>query len=74
MTTIEVRPTKNFGGGWAAVEAPGVEPAFVGPQAREYALSYARGRFGDQAGQIHVYEPTGAVIEEIIQIEGRERR
>jgi hypothetical protein len=73
MTTIEVRPSKKFGGAWAAVEAPGVEPAFVGPQARELALSYARGRFGGRAGQIHLYEPTGDAIEETIQIEGRGR-
>ena len=74
MTTIEVRPSKKFGGAWAAVEAPGVQPAFVGSRAREYALSYARGRFGGRSGAIHLYDPTGAVIEETIQIDRRERR
>jgi hypothetical protein len=74
MITIAVRPTKRFGGAWEAYEAPGVQPAFTGPQTREYALSYARGRFGARAGEIHLYDSIGAAIEETIMMDDRPRR
>jgi hypothetical protein len=44
MNIIEVRPSQKFKGAWAAVEAPGVEPAFATntPKAKADAMSYAR--------------------------------
>jgi hypothetical protein len=74
MTFIKIRPSQRFQGAWQAWEAPGVEPAFTGPKAKQYALDYARGRFGGRAGEIHVYDKAGAAIEETISINERERR
>lgn len=36
-TIIEVKPQCD---GWQVFEAPGVEPYFVGPLAKEHAVSY----------------------------------
>ena len=70
MKIIEVRPSKEFKGAWVAFEAPGVEPTFAAPDAKERALSYARGRFGGSAGEIHVYDEAGVRIIEKIPIKG----
>ncbi len=43
-------------------------------EAKEKALSYARERFGGRAGEVHVYDDAGSVIEQTIPIDGRERR
>ena len=46
---IQVRPSRNprwqKQGGWEVFEADGVSPVYCGPNAREQALSYARGRW-----------------------------
>jgi hypothetical protein len=67
---IEVRPSKKFKGAWEPVEAPGVEPAFAQPGAKENAVSYSRRRFGGSAGEIHVYDETGENIVQKILIDG----
>ena len=64
MTIIEIRPSQKFKCAWASYEAPGVEPAFIGPRAKELALGYARSRFGGRAGEIRVYDNVGAAVEE----------
>lgn len=74
MTIIEIRPSQKFNGAWRAYEAPCVEPAFIGSEAKEKALSYALNRFGGRTGEVHVYDATGAVIEQTIPVDGRERR
>ena len=74
MTIIEIRPSQKFRGAWRAKEAPGVEPAFTGPTAKQDALEYARHRFGGRAGEIHVYDDAERKIEQTIPIDGRERR
>ena len=51
MTTIEVRPIRN---GWKVFEAPGVEPFFIGPRAKEQALSYARERVRSSGGEVRI--------------------
>ena len=51
MRTIEVRP---FRGGWQVFEAPGVEPFYVGPNARENAISYAIERLKFSGGEVRV--------------------
>jgi hypothetical protein len=71
MTIIEVRPSKKFRGAWVAFEAPGVEPAFAAPDAKQKAIDYACGPFGGGAGQVHVYSDDAAIIEAKIAIDGR---
>lgn len=71
MKIIEVRPSKKFNGAWVAFEAPGVEPAFAAPAAKQKAIDYACGRFGGAAGEVHVYGDDAATIERKIAIDGR---
>jgi hypothetical protein len=58
MRTIEVRPHR---GGWQVFEAPGVEPFYVGPNAKENAISYATERLKFSGGEVRVVDATGAV-------------
>jgi hypothetical protein len=55
-TIIEIRPHR---GGWQAFEAPGVQPFYVGPNAKEFALSYAQGRTAMRKGEIRIYDSIG---------------
>ena len=71
MRKIEVRPSKKFKGAWVSFEAPGVEPAFGAPDAKQKALGYACGRFGGGAGEVHVFGDDSATIERRIVIDGR---
>lgn len=71
MKIIEVRPSRKFGGSWLAFESPGVEPAYVGPNARELAIGYARQRFGGSSGEVRVFDEAGAVAE-TLPINGRD--
>ena len=41
LRTIDVRPHR---GGWQVFEAPGVEPFYIGPNAKAFATDYAVGR------------------------------
>ena len=68
---IDVRPSKKFKGAWVAFEAPGVEPAFATPDAKQKAIDYACGRFGGGAGEVHVYGDDAATVERSIVIDGR---
>jgi hypothetical protein len=61
--TIEVRPSKKFKGAWISLEAPGVEPAFAAPDAKQKAIDYACGRFGGGTGEVHVYDEFGKSVE-----------
>jgi hypothetical protein len=58
-------------GAWVAFEAPGVEPAFAAPNAKRKAIDYACGRFGGSAGEVHIYDESGEIIERNIVIDGR---
>jgi hypothetical protein len=71
MMIIEVRPSKKFEGAWVAFGAPGVEPAFAAPDAKQKAIDYACGRFGGRAGEVHVHGNDAATIERRIVIDGR---
>ena len=71
LPIIEVRQSKKFKGAWSAFEAPGVEPAFAEPDAKQKAIDYASQRFGGSSGEVHVYDATGATIERKIIIDGR---
>lgn len=57
MRTIEVRPCRN---GWKVFEAPGVEPFYVGPNAKEQAISYANGRLKFSGSEVRVFDVAGA--------------
>jgi hypothetical protein len=71
MTIIEVRPSHKFKGAWVAFEAPGVEPAFAAPEAKQKAIDYACGRFGGCTGEVHVYDESGEIVERKIAIDAR---
>lgn len=71
MKIIEVRPSKKFKGAWVSFQAPGVEPAFVAPDAKRKAIDYASQRFGGGAGEVHVYGDDPETIEHAIAIDGR---
>jgi hypothetical protein len=38
MKIIQIRPSKRFFGAWVSFEAPGVQPAFVAPDAKRKAI------------------------------------
>ena len=72
MKIIKILPSKRFGGGWKAFEAPGVEPCYVGPNAKDQAIGYAvRCRFGGSEGEVHVYDEAGENVIENIPINDR---
>ena len=57
--------------GRQSFEAPGVEPAFAEPDAKQKAIDYASQRFGGSGGEVHVYDATGSTIERKIIIDRR---
>jgi hypothetical protein len=71
MKIIGIRPSKKFKGAWVAFEAPGVEPAFGAPDAKQKAIDYACGRFGGGTGQVHAYGDDGAASKRKIVIDCR---
>jgi len=68
---IAVLACKKFKGTWVAFEAPGVEPAFAAPDAKRKAIDDACGRFGSSAGEVHIYNESGEIVERKISVEGR---
>jgi len=65
MRIVEIRSSIRLRG-WSAFEAPGVSPRFPGPNGKQNAIDYVRGRFGGSRGEIHVYDDAGQnVIERI---------
>ena len=68
---IDVRPSRKFGGSWLALESPGVEPAYVGPAAREQAIGYARQRFGGSSGEVRPFDQAGTITE-TLPVNGRD--
>ena len=71
MNIIEVRPSQKFKGAWIAFEMPGVEPAFATADPKAAAIEYALNRFGGSAGEVHVYEESGKIVERKVAIDGR---
>jgi hypothetical protein len=55
---IEIRPYRN---GWQCFEAPGVQPYWTGPSAKEDAVNYAKSRIKFGRGQIRVMNADGSV-------------
>jgi len=70
MRVIKVCPVVWFSGAWKTCQECGVDPIFPWPKGREKAIDYARGRFGNDSGEIHVYADDGAMVIETIQVNG----
>ncbi|MDQ6940167.1 MAG: hypothetical protein M3119_08440 [Verrucomicrobiota bacterium] len=67
-TIFLIRPHR---GGWQCFEAAGVEPYWLGPTAKENAVSYARDcRTANRAGEIRLLNVAG-VVEEVIPFDER---
>jgi hypothetical protein len=63
MTTMfEIRP---YRGGWQCFEAPGVQPFFVGRDAKRSAIDYAQSRTAHRAGEIRVLNAAGELEQTI---------
>ena len=58
----EIRPHR---GGWQCFEAPGVQPYYTGPNARDYAVNYAKRRTAMRRGEIRILSSVGEVEERI---------
>jgi hypothetical protein len=63
LTIFEVRPHR---GGWQCFEAPGVAPYWVGKDAKQSAVDYAKARAKHGLGEIRVLNPDGSV-KQVIQ-------
>lgn len=61
-TIIEVRPYRN---GWQVYELPGVAPFYIGADAFNHALGYAKSRVRYSAGEIRVLNAAGEVTQTI---------
>ena len=68
-TIIEIRP---YRGGLQCFEAPGVQPFWTGPKAKEDAISYAKGRARFGHGEIRVLNADGS-IKDVIRLEASTR-
>lgn len=70
VTIFEIRPHR---GGWQCFEAPGVQPYFVHPNAKQLAIDYALCRTAHRVGEVRVFNAAGA-IEETIPFDQRTRK
>jgi len=61
---IEIRP---YRGGWQCFEAPGVQPYWLGNDAKQSAIDYAKARAKFGHGEIRVLNPNGS-IEQVIRV------
>lgn len=66
MTLIEVRPYRS---GWQVYEMPGVAPFYIGPDAFDHALGYAKSRLRYGSGEIRVLNAAGEVTQTILSDE-----
>ena len=64
-TVIEIRP---FKGGWQCYEGPGVGPYWIGDDAKQSAIDYAKARTKFGHGEIRLLNPDGS-IERIISFD-----
>jgi len=69
QTIIVIRRFKN---GWQCFEAPGVAPYWVGKDAKQSAVDYAKARAKYGHGEIRVFDSAGAV-ERAISFEKTEK-
>jgi hypothetical protein len=64
LTVIEIRP---FKGGWQCYEGPGVGPYWIGDDAKQSAIDYARARAKYAHAELRVLKQDGSV-ESVIRI------
>jgi hypothetical protein len=64
LTVIEIRP---FKGGWQCYEGPGVGPYWIGDDAKQSAIDYAKARAKFGRAEIRVLKQDGSV-EDVIGI------
>jgi hypothetical protein len=57
---IEIRPYKN---GWQCFEGPGVEPYWVGKDAKNDALHYGKERAKTEGAEIRILDEAAEVTE-----------
>jgi hypothetical protein len=58
-----IRPHR---GGWQCFEAPGVQPYWVGPKAKEHAISYTLNcRTANRYGEVRVLNAAGEIVQTI---------
>ena len=69
MTIIEIRP---FRGGWQCFEGPGVGPYWIGDDAKQSAIDYAKERPKHGHGEIRVLNADGS-IKDVIRLDGSTR-
>jgi hypothetical protein len=55
---IEIRPHPR---GWQCYESKGVAPFFTGPNAKQFAINYAKPRMSGRSGEIRVVNAAGEV-------------
>jgi len=64
QTVIEIRP---FKGGWQCYEGPGVGPYWIGDDAKQSAIDYAKARAKYAHAELRVLKQDGS-IENVIAI------
>ena len=64
VTEVEIRP---YRGGWQCYEGSGVQPYWIGDDAKQSAIDYAKARAKYGRGEIRVLKQHGA-IENVIVI------
>jgi len=71
VTIIEVRPSKKFKDAWVAFEAPGIEPAFAAPDAKQKAIDYSADAWEEAMGKCTNMATTLQLSSAPIVIDGR---
>ncbi len=69
-TIFSIRPHR---GGWQCFEAPGVQPYYTGPCAKEHSIVYAKGRVAHRFGEIRIFN-AGGELEQSIPFDDRQRK
>jgi hypothetical protein len=68
-TVIEIRP---FKGGWQCYEGPGVGPYWIGDDAKQSAVDYAKARAKYAHAELRVLNADGS-IKDVIRSDGSTR-
>ena len=66
---LEIRPLGN--GGWQCLEMRGVQPFWIGENAKKQALDYGKERAKTDGSEIRILNDSGEVVE-ILRFKGTE--
>ncbi len=66
---LEIRPLRN--GGWQCLEMRGVQPFWIGENAKKQALDYGKERAKTEGSEIRILNDSGEVVE-ILRFKGSE--